>query len=334
MVCHPDRQHAAQRFQAWNADRNLGFHTVGRGVDHGDGIVIGIGDEDLPGRGHDARRAASAVAVFPEGNSRANEGFHLGRGGSGNVHHAHRIRLEHIRIAQAGDHYRAACGLALDARGGLRAGESEGWERQASSPRLSRIGSGDGPVFEHAEVSDVELAPVGRKRQRKGQPANPHRRQHLPRPGVDRHHAKIRLVHGVEDIALGVERQVAGVAVVKAALVEVDHAAPLGRPIEPTDASGIAFRGEHRVLPGKGQSHEYAAPVSGVKLVQRIDGAGHQVAHFPAAPLTALHHRQGIPARPSVGGDHRPARGAHDQPKRARAGRVLLSQGRNNSPTR
>jgi len=80
--------------------------------------------------------------VFAEGNSGADEGFHFGSGGSGDVHHTNRIRLECIRIAQAGNHDRATGGLALDARGGLGAGESKGWERQAGGARLVRVRSG------------------------------------------------------------------------------------------------------------------------------------------------------------------------------------------------
>jgi len=80
------------------------------------------------------------------------------------------------------------------------------------------------------------------------------------------------------------------------------------------------------VLAGERQSHEHAAPIAGVELVERIDGAGHQVGDFPAAPLPALHDGEGIPAGPPLEVTTVLPEALTTSQKGPAAGRVLLSQ--------
>ena len=80
-------------------------------------------------------------------------------------------------------------------------------------------------VLEHADVGDVELAAVGRKRQRERQPADPDRRLYLPGFCVDYSDPEIRLVDRIENSPGRIQRQIAGVAVVEALLVQVDRRA-------------------------------------------------------------------------------------------------------------
>ena len=323
---HADRQDAAQRLQSRNADGNFGLDGVGLGVDDGDGIVGGVGDEDAAGQGDDSGRTAAAIALLPERNARADERLDFGRRGIGHVHHAQGARFRGVGVAQSGDLDGALRGLAPGAGECFGAGESECREGQPGGASLFGVGAGDGLVLEHAEIGDVEFPPVGGERNGKGEAAHPYRGGDLAGAGVDDGHAKVRLVHDVEHSALGIEGQVAGVAVVEAGLIEVDYAPAVGVPVEEADAARVPFGGINGVVVGEGEAHEDAAPIGGIELVERFGRSGEQLAHFPAAVPVAFQHGEGVPARTGVGCDHGFARRAHRQAERSGTGDVFVAK--------
>ena len=72
---------------------------------------------------------------------------------------------------------------------------------------------------------------------------------------------------------LEVERQVAGVAVVEPALVDVDHAPDIVVRIEHVDASAVPLGDVHVAVPGKRKAGGDAVPIGGAGLpagVERI----------------------------------------------------------------
>ena len=92
--------------------------------------------------------------------------------------------------------------------------------------------------------------------------------------------AEIRLVHHIKNVTFRVDSQIAGVAVLEIALVEIDDAPSGGHPIEETYTTGIAFRRPDGMVVDVGQPHEEAAPVLAEDFVP-IDGAGDQLLHAP-----------------------------------------------------
>ncbi len=169
VIREADRQHPAIPLQPRDANRDLGFHRRSLGVDYRDGIVVGVRDEHAPGRGQDPRRTAAPMHILPERQTCADEGLHFRRRGSRNIDHAHRVGFADVRVAQAGDFDRSPDGSPLGSGGGFGAGKSEGRKGQPRGARLLHIGAGDRLIFKHAQVGDVEFAPVGGKRHGEGQ---------------------------------------------------------------------------------------------------------------------------------------------------------------------
>lgn len=77
MICQAGWLHASKLFETGNADWDRGLHQVGGGVDEGDGIRVGARYEDL------ARRRRHPGWG---GRTDVDDGFHLRRGGIGNVY--------------------------------------------------------------------------------------------------------------------------------------------------------------------------------------------------------------------------------------------------------
>ena len=135
---------------------------------------------------------------IPEGNAGTDERFHLRRGGFGDVHHAQGVRFTRVRIAQPGHIHRAARGGAAARRASALGNPNAGNGRPVS--RASRVGAGNRAVLEHSHVGDVQLPPVGRKRQRKRQPPHGNRGNCLAGTGFDHHYAEVRLIRGVDSM--------------------------------------------------------------------------------------------------------------------------------------
>ena len=150
----------------------------------------------------------------------------------------------------------------------------------------------------------------------------------------------VRLVHGVEDVAREVERQVAGEAVAEASLVDVDHAAAFVVGIEQVDASGISLGGVHVVVAGKRQAGGDAAPSVDVRLPggraagqERIGVVGNpQLTDFPTVANLLEDGQRRAPGS-QVGGYDLAPRGADGQSEGPWTGGVLFAEWRNDPAT-
>ena len=144
--------------------------------------------------------------------------------------------------------------------------------------------------------------------------------------------AEIRLIDDVQDIALGVEREIAAVAVGEAALIQVDETAALAVAVEIADPPGVAFGCLEPALAGERQSHEDAAPIVVVGLRLIVSGRGHDLADVPVAGFLPFEQSQGIAAGAGVRGGHHPAGGAYRETERAGTGGVLDTEGEMTRP--
>ncbi len=332
-----DGEDAAVALEGGNADGDLGFDGVGLGVDDGDGIVVGIRDEDFVGRDENAGGTAAAVDGGAEGESGADEALDLGGGGRGDIDDADGVRLADVGIAEGGDFDGALFGRAFDAGGGFGTGKTEGGEGEAGGARQFGIGAGDGLVFEHAEVGDVEFTAGGGKSHGEGETADFDGSDYKAGAGIDDGDAEVGLIDDEEEIAFGIEREVTGVAICVAGLVEIDHAAGTwgggGIPIEESDFAGVAFGDVSGMFVDEGDAHEDAAPV-GVGLAGVFPlGACEQMTDVPVRTFVAFDDGEGVAAGPSVSGDRGLAAGAESQAKRAGPGGKRFTMGRDYPPT-
>ena len=167
---------------------------------------------------------------------------------------------------------------------------------------------------------------VGGKRQGEGQASDSNRGQHPPGTGIDHGDTEVSLVYGVEDAALGVEGQIAGVAVEVAVAIEIDRSAAVGVPIQQADSAGIPLGNEHRMLVGERQTHENAAPVRGL-LFGRFARSCPDMADVPFPGPVAFQDGQRVGLRAAVGRDNGAAGSADCQPERAIACREFVTEG-------
>ena len=169
----PDGQHAAQILQAGDSDRNVRDRLVRLCIDHRNGIVRSVRHKHAIRRRHHAGGTTATIAALSERQACADKGLHTRSGRIFQIDDGQRVRFVHVGVAEAGDVDFAFSNLALGALHGFRRGKSERRERQTGLARLLLVRSGYRLVFEHPDVGDVGAPPVGRKRRREGQPAQP-----------------------------------------------------------------------------------------------------------------------------------------------------------------
>ena len=174
------------------------------------------------------------------------------------------------------------------------------------------IGARDGLVFEQTDIGDVERAAVRREGEGEGQASGFDGRDYLARMGVDHRDAEVSLIHHVEEVVFGIERQISGIAVGVAGGIEVDAAPSFAGPVEMADLTGVTLRNPSRVVAGEGGAHEYAAPPGEVAVVGVV-GAGTRVpvVDLPGARAIQFEDAERVAARAGIGGEGAPAAGAH-----------------------
>ena len=145
---------------------------------------------------------------------------------------------------------------------------------------------------------------------------------------VDRHQAEVGLIHDVQQPALGVERQIAGVAIFKIILIEfVNLPARAAREIHQPHAARISFRDVCRPVAGESHAHEYAAPVVGFFfLLAGLGAAQRDMAHGARALRVILQNGKRKLFRSAVHGDNGLAICAHGEAEWSGTRAVLLPQ--------
>ncbi len=301
----PDRQHAPISLESGDANRNVRFHRIIFCIDYRDCVVVGIGDENMVAGGKNSGGTASPVDIRAERQPRPHEALDLRCRWRRYVNHADRIRFANVRVAEPGNFDRAALGGPFNPVSGFRTRESKGREHQARAARLFGIGSGKHLIFEHPEVCDVELPSSGRPGHGKGKPSDFYGGDHLTRARVNGCDPEVGLVHHVEQAAFRVEREISGVTICIAILIQVDHATrPRSRrirvPIEERYLAGVAFRDPRRMLVDQSDSHENAMPVVFGITAGFALGSSQQMTHVPVVRFISLQDRERVAPGASV----------------------------------
>src|SRR5215208_6514379 len=105
-------------------------------------------------------------------------------------------------------------------------------------------------------------------------------------------------------MTLGVQREVAAIAVAVFALVQVDEAPALAARLEISDPPGVALRRIDAAIPREREAHEDALPLFFrlvlILLRVRVERRWEHLTHVPrVAP--SLEERQRVPSGPGVG---------------------------------